>query len=220
MLGWGSWANTQKLAGKDQWRFELYYWDYAIGVLLFGLIYAFTFGSVGSAGQSALAKISTRLHIMPFITHSSAALFSTFRTSCWWSPLTQPAWQSLFPSASVLALVIGTVESYLQTPKGNPALVRWRRAHRFRHDHVEPRLPQAAAKPPERALARPDLRHPGRLHYGFVLSATDASSISANFNTEPIQPGMLTPYVALAVFGVGVFASNLLSTPSSCAPED
>jgi hypothetical protein len=32
MLGWGSWANTQKLAGKDRWPFELFYWDYAIGV--------------------------------------------------------------------------------------------------------------------------------------------------------------------------------------------
>jgi glucose uptake protein len=31
MLGWGSWANTQKLAGKDKWPFQLYYWDYAVG---------------------------------------------------------------------------------------------------------------------------------------------------------------------------------------------
>ena len=29
MLGWGSWADTQKLAGKEKWRFELFYWDYA-----------------------------------------------------------------------------------------------------------------------------------------------------------------------------------------------
>ena len=33
MLCWGSWANTQKLATK-KWPFQLYYWDYAIGVLL------------------------------------------------------------------------------------------------------------------------------------------------------------------------------------------
>lgn len=25
MLGWGSWANTLKLAGKTKWPFELYY---------------------------------------------------------------------------------------------------------------------------------------------------------------------------------------------------
>ena len=32
MLCWGSWANTFKLAGN--WRFELFYFDYSIGVLL------------------------------------------------------------------------------------------------------------------------------------------------------------------------------------------
>ena len=42
MLGWGSWANTQKLAGKAKWPFELFYWDYAIGVLLFSFILAHT----------------------------------------------------------------------------------------------------------------------------------------------------------------------------------
>ncbi len=39
MLGWGSWANTQKLSGKDQWRSELYYWDYAIGALVALVLY-------------------------------------------------------------------------------------------------------------------------------------------------------------------------------------
>ena len=51
MLGWGSWANTQKLAGKEKWPFELFYWDYAIGVFLFGLVFAHTFGSFGTAGS-------------------------------------------------------------------------------------------------------------------------------------------------------------------------
>jgi glucose uptake protein len=46
MLCWGSWANTQKLATKE-WRFQLYYWDYAIGVLLLSLLLAFTMGSTG-----------------------------------------------------------------------------------------------------------------------------------------------------------------------------
>src|ERR1700760_3402934 len=53
MLGWGSWANTQKLAGKEKWPFELFYWDYAIGVMLFGVLFAATFGSVGTAGAAA-----------------------------------------------------------------------------------------------------------------------------------------------------------------------
>ena len=51
MLCWGSWANTQKLAGKT-WRFELFYWDYVIGILLFSLLSALTLGSLGKDGRS------------------------------------------------------------------------------------------------------------------------------------------------------------------------
>src|SRR5688572_32960180 len=53
MLCWGSWANTQKLASKS-WRFELFYWDYVIGILLFSIISAFTLGSIGDEGRSFL----------------------------------------------------------------------------------------------------------------------------------------------------------------------
>src|SRR5256885_11530972 len=51
MLCWGSWANTQKLAGTS-WRFELFYWDYTIGILIFTLLFAVTLGSFGNAGRS------------------------------------------------------------------------------------------------------------------------------------------------------------------------
>src|SRR5271169_2690733 len=53
MLGWGSWANTQKLAGKEKWPFELFYWDYAIGVFLFSVVFAHTLGSFGPSGPGA-----------------------------------------------------------------------------------------------------------------------------------------------------------------------
>ena len=50
MLCWGSWGNTQKLAGKT-WRYELFYWDYCVGILLFSLLLGFTLGSHGEQGQ-------------------------------------------------------------------------------------------------------------------------------------------------------------------------
>ncbi|MEQ1588690.1 MAG: multidrug DMT transporter permease, partial [Cyclobacteriaceae bacterium] len=50
MLCWGSWANTQKLTA-GQWRFELFYWDYVFGIVLFTLLFALTVGSTGDAGR-------------------------------------------------------------------------------------------------------------------------------------------------------------------------
>jgi glucose uptake protein len=58
MLCWGSWANTQKLTQR-QWPFQLFYWDYAIGVLLLSVILAMTMGSLGSAGRPFLADLAS-----------------------------------------------------------------------------------------------------------------------------------------------------------------
>ena len=57
MLCWGSWGNTQKLAGKT-WRFELFYWDYVFGVVLTALVFAFTLGSIGQTGRGFLEDIA------------------------------------------------------------------------------------------------------------------------------------------------------------------
>jgi len=57
MMAWGSWANTQKLAAKE-WRFELFYWDYVFGILLFSGILALTAGSLGEGGRPFLEDLS------------------------------------------------------------------------------------------------------------------------------------------------------------------
>jgi len=56
MICWGSWQNTQNLIGKS-WRFEHYYWDFSIGILLFALLMAFTFGSNGNEGRSFIPDL-------------------------------------------------------------------------------------------------------------------------------------------------------------------
>ena len=57
MFCWGSWANTQKLAGKE-WRFELFYWDYVLGVLIASILFAFSIGSVGNEGRGFLEDLA------------------------------------------------------------------------------------------------------------------------------------------------------------------
>ena len=68
MLCWGSWGNTQKLASKT-WRYEFFYWDYVIGVLLFSVFSAFTLGSFGSEGQGFLFNLAQALFLMQPISY-------------------------------------------------------------------------------------------------------------------------------------------------------
>src|SRR5208337_1916603 len=64
MICWGSWANTMKLT--TGYAFQLFYWDYVIGVLAATLLWGFTLGSAGSSGLSFLADIRQvdSLHIL------------------------------------------------------------------------------------------------------------------------------------------------------------
>ena len=55
MFAWGSWANTQKLAAKD-WRFELFYWDYVIGIVLFSLLFSLTGGKHGGGWKAIFGR--------------------------------------------------------------------------------------------------------------------------------------------------------------------
>jgi glucose uptake protein len=52
---WGSWANTYK--GVKNYRFELFYWDYAVGIFLISLIFAFTLGSTSHDPNSFLNNV-------------------------------------------------------------------------------------------------------------------------------------------------------------------
>jgi glucose uptake protein len=49
MMCWGSWANVVKIVGE--WRFELLYYDYALGILITSIVAGLTLGSMGSYGQ-------------------------------------------------------------------------------------------------------------------------------------------------------------------------
>lgn len=84
MLCWGSWGNMQKLASKT-WRYEYFYWDYVIGVLLFSILSAFTLGSIGSEGRSFLPDLA-QADRNSLGSAFWAASCSTPPTSCWRPP--------------------------------------------------------------------------------------------------------------------------------------
>src|SRR4051812_35294976 len=118
MLCWGSWANTQKLAGKT-WRFELFYWDYVIGILLFSIISAFTLGSMGDKGRSFLddlqqadaGNVASAL-VGGVIFNAANILFS--------AAIAIAGMAVAFPIAIGLALVLGVIVNYAGAQKGDP----------------------------------------------------------------------------------------------------
>src|SRR5215510_6894267 len=122
MLGWGSWANTQKLAGKEKWPFQLFYWDYSIGVLLFGMLFALTAGNFGSAGMGVIENLHSATWVSIGKALFSGGLFNLSNILLVVA-IDAAGMTVAFPVGVGLALVIGTVVSYLQTPKGNPALL-------------------------------------------------------------------------------------------------
>lgn len=63
MMCWGSWGNTQKLASRE-WRYELFYWDYVIGMFLFSLLISFTMGSFGSGGRHFIDDLGVGLSLV------------------------------------------------------------------------------------------------------------------------------------------------------------
>jgi glucose uptake protein len=209
MVGWGSWANTQKLAGKERWPFELYYWDYAFGVAILGIMFCFTLGNFGSAGISAVANLHS-LSTGPVLRAlASGALFNLANILL--VIAIDAAGMSLaFPVGVGLALVIGTVASYYQLPKGNPWLLSG--------GVLLIILAMVLSALSNRRVGKERLTRTGR---GLIFAIAAGClmgffypqlmlSISPKFNTAPIQPGYLTPYTALLLFGLGLLASNVI----------
>lgn len=209
MIGWGSWANTQKLAGRTNWPFSLYYWDYAIGVLLFSILFMFTLGSTGAGGMPAIANLKAASSTAMAASIFSGILFNVANILLVFA-IDVAGMSVAFPVGIGLALVIGTVISYAHEPKGNPlvlfggvalvvfAMVMSALAYR--------RLPRSSAANWTKGLLFAVIA--GCL-MGFFYPQL-LKSLSPGFNSQPIVPGLLTPYTALFFFSLGLVASNFV----------
>ncbi len=209
MLGWGSWANTLKLAGKDHWPFALYYWDYAIGVLVLAVILLFTLGSMGSAGEPALANLASADSGSLWRAFASGVLFNISNILLVVA-IDVAGMAVAFPVGVGLALVIGTVVSYFQNPKGSAALLSGGVVlvvlAMIMSAVAYSKLPRTAGRGWARGVVFAAVA--GCL-MGFFYPQL-AKSISPSFNTLPIQKGLLTPYTGLLLFAVGLIVSNLV----------
>ncbi len=209
MLGWGSWANTQKLAGKQNWPFLLYYWDYAIGVFLTGVLLMFTLGSFGQAGAPALSNLAQANSTAVSKAILSGALFNVSNILLV-EAIGLAGMAIAFPVGVGLALVLGTLISFVETPKGSAGLLF--------SGVVLITVAMLVSAAAYRQLARGQSKSGNRgLLFAVVAGLLMGSfypqlaqSISSEFSSTPIHSGLLTPYTALALFGAGLLASNFV----------
>jgi len=121
MLCWGSWANSRKLASKD-WRFELFYWDYTLGVLLLTLVLGFTLGSTGTEGRSFVTDLSQASGGSIGSALLGGAIFNLANILLV-AAIEVAGMAVAFPVGIGLALVIGVIVNYVAAPVGNGALL-------------------------------------------------------------------------------------------------
>jgi glucose uptake protein len=120
MLCWGSWANTFKLTGK--WRFELFYFDYAFGVLITAIILALTAGSLGFDGFSFLDDVMHAGKRQWLYGFAGGVVFN-LANMLLVAAISLAGLSVAFPIGIGMALIIGVIWNYLIKPQGNPILL-------------------------------------------------------------------------------------------------
>lgn len=207
MICWGSWANTQKLAGKT-WRFELFYWDYVIGILLFSLLSALTLGSVGKEGRSFLQDIqqADSSNIISallggFIFNAANILFS--------AAIAIAGMAVAFPIAIGLALVVGVMVNYSASQKGDPVFLFTGVALVAVAIIINAIAYRKASKASQVVSSKGIIISliAGVLmsfFYRFIAASMDLENFASP------AAGKMTPYTAVFIFSVGIFLSNFI----------
>lgn len=206
MICWGSWGNTQKMASKN-WRYELFYWDYVIGILIFSLIAGFTLGSFGEGGRSFLPDLmqvsSTAfwsIIIGGVIFNASNILLS--------ASISIAGMSVAFPVGVGLALILGVINNYMVQAKGDPVLLCIGVALvtiAIIFNGIASGKKQASAGSSKKGILLAICA--GFLmsfFYRFVAVAMDLD------NFENPEAGKATPYTAFFIFALGIFISNFI----------
>ncbi len=207
MLCWGSWANTQKLATKE-WKFQLFYWDYSIGVLLLTLILAFTMGSIGADGRGFMEDLSLAEGSNIWSALLGGIVFNLANILLV-AAIDIAGMAVAFPIGIGLALVIGVITNYIATPVGDPILLFVGVAFVAIAIVIDA---VAYGKLPSGSNDKSKTK-------GLVLSIIAGIAmgffyrfVAASMVTDFVVPevGKLTPYTALVFFAVGLLVSNIV----------
>ncbi len=206
MLCWGSWGNTQKLAGKS-WRFELFYWDYVLGILLFALLSSFTLGSFGENGRGFIQDI-TQADSENILKAIAGGVIFNASNILLVAAMAIAGMAVAFPVGVGIALAVGVIINYVAAPRGEPVVLFTGLA-----------LIVAAIIIDAVAYSKHSTAHSRVSGKGIILSVSAgilmsmfyrfvASSMVTDFSIP--EPGRLIPYSAVFFFAIGVLLSNFL----------
>ncbi len=120
MVCWGSWANSMKLCAG--YRFQLFYWDYVIGLVAAAVLWGLTLGSSGSAGLHFFADLSHAARHAVILAFIGGVIFNIANLLLV-AAIDIAGMAVAFPVGIGLALVVGATSSYVISPKGNPLLL-------------------------------------------------------------------------------------------------
>ena len=207
MLCWGSWGNTQKLAGKT-WRYELFYWDYVIGVLLFSLINAFTLGSIGAAGRSFIPDLM-QADISNIGSAFLGGVIFNLANILLSAAIAVAGMSVAFPVGIGLALVLGVIINYIGSQKGDPLFLFLGVGLVTLAIIVNALAYKKTASGDQKVTSKGILISilAGLLmsfFYRFVAASMDLE----NFESPAV--GKMTPYTAAVIFAIGIFLSNFI----------
>jgi len=117
---WGSWANTYK--GVKNYRFELFYWDYAIGIFLISLILGLTIGSTGHDASSLINNIHSA-DVDNIVSTMIGGVIFNLANLLLVAAIDMAGLAIAFPVSIGIALVVGVISSYIIQPKGDAPLL-------------------------------------------------------------------------------------------------
>ncbi len=206
MLCWGSWANTQKLAAA-QWRFELFYWDYVIGIVVLGLLFAFTLGSLGEGGRSFLSDLQQADSANLWSAVLGGIIFNAANILLG-AAIAIAGMSVAFPVGIGLALVIGVIVNYIQLPVGNGSVliggVLFIVVAILLNARAYSKLARSSGSLSVKGLSLSIISGCLMgLFYKYV-----AAAMFPDFNVP--EPGKLSPYTAVVFFTLGILVSNFI----------
>ncbi len=209
ILCWGSWANTQKLASKE-WRFQLFYWDYAIGVFLFALILAFTMGSTGSGGRGFLADLQQADAKWLGSAFLGGVIFNLSNILLV-AAIDIAGLAVAFPVGVGLALVLGVITTYLSTKVGNAPMLGLGVAAIMLAIILDAiaykRLASGDKKTPIKGIV---ISIAAGVLMGFFYKYVAQAMGKIEPLTKALEPGKLSPYTAVVLFSTGLLLSNFV----------